>query len=131
MDKTFETAIHRLAREQSASFFLGDYEILVHILEGGKLQLSTIVYQGSGYLPKRVREAMHHRFPYPPQILTHLHLDEESHSISLLYLGSLEGLQKREFRTLLETFAGAADLWRTWFDDHDYKDRIHVPKNRP
>lgn len=129
LEQEFANAIQELVKHEYASLAIGESQVHIHVLESTKkLSLSTTVYQGENYIPDSVRQAMLHQSPFARRIHTFLRLEEPVFVIQLRYLGDLESISKKEFRSLLEEFAAIADEWRTYLDDHDTKDRIHVPK---
>lgn len=128
-EAAFLDAIQALVKEDFAEIQIGESLIQLVSLDGStRLSLKTNVYQGENYLPQSVRAAMDHKFPQARKIRTSLSLEEQTFNIYLNYLGGLEGISKRDFRSLLTEFAIIADEWRQWFDEHDFKDRIHVKK---
>lgn len=131
LEQDFANAIQELVKKEHANIAIGESTIHIHVFEENRrLSLSTVVYQGEAYIPDSIRREMHHKFPFARKIHTYLQLEEASFAIQLRYLGDLEAISKKEFRSLLEEFAQIADDWRTFFDDWDKKDRIHVP-NKP
>lgn len=129
LEQDFANTIQELVKHEFATIQIGESKIHIHVLEATKkLSLSTLVYRGENYLPDSVRQAMLHQSPFARKIHTFLRVSEPDFEIELRYLGDLESLSKKEFRNLLEDFAVIADEWRTYLDDHDKKDRIHVRK---
>ncbi len=94
------------------------------------LSMDTLVYQGSNYLPKSVREAtLSHAQGPRSQLATTLSLDEETFQVFLRYNGSTSELQKGSFIRLLEEFSWLAEEWRLFLDDQDKRDLVHVYAN--
>ena len=129
LEQDFANTIQELVKHEFATIQIGESAIQIHVLESTKkLSLATTVYRGENYIPQSVRQATLHQSPFARKIHTSLKLNETNFEIQLRYIGDLGTLSKKEFRLLLEDFAEIADEWRTYLDDHDQKDRIHVRK---
>lgn len=111
--------------------FEGNDVTVKAIDHASKISLSTQVYTGASYIPKSVRNSVAGNTPLlKANIPTFLSIDEQNFSISLNFLGNLEGINAATFRFIVEEFSFLADEWRHYLDDLDNNDRVYIYQKR-
>jgi hypothetical protein len=100
---------------------------LKYVDDASKLSLSTAVYNGGNYIPGSVRHSLSEKFLISrPTIRTYLTIDEQSFQINLNYLGETEYLDHHSIKELVEEFSLIAERWRSYLDERDKNDLVHV-----
>lgn len=126
--KSAEQALSWLISQNETQIQVGESLIAMRVFDNAsKLTFSTPVFVGEKFIPLSVRGCLFDQFP-EQTIKTYLSVDEANYSVNLHYVGTVENLDNRSFKDLLEEFAGIADLWRGWLDDHDQREYVYVRK---
>lgn len=128
VEKELKKIFRQLLQDDIVKIDVDGFNITVRIFDqASKLSLSTPVYFGGNYIPKSVRNSLTKNVAFSRNnIKAFPSIDEGNFQVNLNYLGRLNGLQNEAFRALLEDFSGLAGEWRTFLDEHDKNDLIHV-----
>lgn len=129
LEKDLKKIFSQLLNEDSAQVLLGNSDVTIRLFdESSKISLSSLVYRGGNFIPESVRKCVGTTpaFLRNSPIKTNLKIDEKNYQINLNYLGTVENLNNKTFKDLLEEFGYIADEWRLNLDEHDRNDLIHV-----
>ncbi len=129
-EKKLMHLLHSLSKEDEfATITVGDFDIIVRVFDfASKLSLQTSVYHGGNYIPKSVRHTLSQKMTsIESDISTYLTIDEPHFKVFLNYLGVLDSSNKTSIKELLEEFSVVAEKWRTYLDEQDRNDLVHIP----
>lgn len=128
IEKDIQQILSQLAGGDSIKVPFDGSDIMVCIIdEASKLSLSTLVYEGTNYIPSGVRNCLSRKSPFfHPSVLTFFTIDEKNFQIKLNYLGQVRSLTQNDFKELLEEFGIIAEKWRVYLDDRDQNDLVYV-----
>lgn len=119
---------HLLQKEDAEIFFHGSLlSLKLNDLEGKDFVISTPVYSGGNYIPNSVRVGLKEHPEFARHKLsTKFDVDEEHFLITLLHKERFDGISKDHLVTTIEEFAFLADEWRSFFDEQDKNDLVHI-----
>lgn len=129
LEKDLKKIFNQLLNEDSAQVCLGSAEVTIRLFDqSSKISLSSLVYHGGNFIPISVRKCVASKpaFSRNSPIKTNLNIDEKRFQINLHYLGTVENLNNKTFKDLLEEFGYIANEWRLSLDEHGKNDLVHV-----
>lgn len=108
-----------------------EVSLFIHIVGDGDLfMLSSPVYQGTDFIPKKVRESLKGPPPFVSEkAKTNIDIDEDQFAVRLSYLGKLEDLHNSSVLTSLDGFTSMVKKWRRYLDEQDRDDRVYSYRN--
>jgi len=129
IEKELKKLFHQLVESDLAHIDIMGSSITVRIFDQAhKISLTTPVYNGGNYIPNSVRECIASPAPFDRgNVPTSLTIDEENFQIILHYIGIANIVNNQNFIDLVEEFCWLAEEWRYYLDEHDKKDRVHIP----
>ncbi len=127
IEEDVKKAYQKMHEQERTSFSVDGWDLFMCSLQdASKLSLTATVYQGGNFIPKSVRENLHHKIPFFSSIKTAIALDESHFRILLHYIGEDEELTLSAFKELVQEFLEHADWWRLFLDEHDKHDLVYV-----
>lgn len=129
LEKDLKKLFGQLLHNDVGVITLGNSDVKIRVFDNAsKVSISSMVFSGGNFIPSSVRKSISHKAPFQDKstIKTSLSLDEDNFQVGLHYLGSLEHLDNRSFKEVLEEFGWLADEWRLYLEEHGKNDLIHI-----
>lgn len=134
LQKSLKTALCGLIKGDETTIVVGESTVVLRIFdESKKLSFKTIVFQGEGFIPLSIREAIEKgEGPLPEKdfLNSFVSVDEAMSCVWLISVEGTEGLHPKKMERMIDDFAYLADVWRSYFEEKEKRDYAYVRSRR-